>query len=252
MRSAALMRTVHVQEEVVLVCNFSCSRQKLEQFRELLKEAFLVSQGASASVRPLTLPAPENNGFSDGLGLKKKLKVWETMSNRVVVNGKCHCGGLGWWCADLGHDEQYRAMLLPPLCWEQGMWLLVSLSLEKCRAGSAGAAHATDQPSYCKPVQVEVCSSALEAPLTNNSCFLAIHIGLYSLSERDFIVASKEEISNYFSALHLQRKALTFWHMVIHWKQFAAKTNFWKFPMLHKREEVLVWDFQSCLGVHFL
>lgn len=87
------MRTVRVQEEVVLVCNFSCSRQKLEQLRELLKEAFLVSQDASASVRPLTLLTPENNHFSDGLGLKK-LQVWESMSNRVVVNGKCHCGGL--------------------------------------------------------------------------------------------------------------------------------------------------------------
>lgn len=37
------MRTVHVQEEVVLVCDFSCSREKLERLRELLKEAFLVS-----------------------------------------------------------------------------------------------------------------------------------------------------------------------------------------------------------------
>lgn len=94
------------------------------------------------------------------------------------------------------------------------MWLPVSLSLEKRTSGSAGAAHAPGQPSYCKPVQVEVCSSALEAPLTNNSCFSTIHIGLVLLSERCFIVASKEEISNYFSALHLQRKALTFWHMV--------------------------------------
>lgn len=57
------MRTACVQEEVGLVCNFSCSRQKLEQLRELLKEAFLVSQGISASVRPLTLPAPENYCF---------------------------------------------------------------------------------------------------------------------------------------------------------------------------------------------
>lgn len=67
------MRTVRVQEEVVLVSDFSCSRQKLEQLREVLKEAFLVSQGASASIRPLTLLAPQNNCFSDGLGLKKKL-----------------------------------------------------------------------------------------------------------------------------------------------------------------------------------
>lgn len=58
------MRTAYVWEEVGLVCNFICSRQKLEQLRELLKEAFLVSQGTSASVvRPLTLPAPENYCF---------------------------------------------------------------------------------------------------------------------------------------------------------------------------------------------
>lgn len=30
---------------------------------ELLKEAFLVSQGTSASVRPLTLPALENENY---------------------------------------------------------------------------------------------------------------------------------------------------------------------------------------------
>lgn len=58
------MRTVCVREEVGLVCNFSCSRQKLEQLKELLKEAFLVSQGTSASVRPLTLPVPESYCFS--------------------------------------------------------------------------------------------------------------------------------------------------------------------------------------------
>lgn len=60
------MRTVCVREEVGLVCNFSCSRQKLEQLRELLKEAFLVSQGTSASIRPLTLPAPEKYCFIVG------------------------------------------------------------------------------------------------------------------------------------------------------------------------------------------
>ena len=112
------------------------------------------------------------------------------------------------------------------LCAESRECGSSSLSPEKCMSGSAGAAHATDQPSYCKLVQVEVCSSAPEAPLTNNSCFSTNHIGLYSLSERDFIVASKEEISNYFSALHLGRKALTFWHMVRYRKEFAAKTNF--------------------------
>lgn len=110
------MRTVHVQEEVVLVCNFSCFSQKLKQLRELLKEAFRVSQGSSATVRPFMLLAHENDSFSDGLSLKKMLQVWETMSGRVVVNGKCHCGGLGWRCADLGQDEQCRAMILPPLC----------------------------------------------------------------------------------------------------------------------------------------
>lgn len=60
-----------MQEEVVLVCNFSCSSQKLEQLKEVLKEAFRVSQGASASVRPLMLLACENDSFSDGLSLKK-------------------------------------------------------------------------------------------------------------------------------------------------------------------------------------
>lgn len=84
-----------MQEEVVLVSDFSCSRQKLEQLREVLKEAFLVSQGASASVRPLTLLAPQNNCFSDGLGPKKAPSLGNNV-NRVVVNGKCHCGGLGW------------------------------------------------------------------------------------------------------------------------------------------------------------
>lgn len=86
------MRTVRMQEEVVLVCDFSCSRQKLEQLRELLKEAFLVSQCASASVRPLTLLAPEKNRFSDGLGLKNSSKfgkqcqteLW-SMGNAIVV-----------------------------------------------------------------------------------------------------------------------------------------------------------------------
>lgn len=76
-----------MQEEVVLVSDFSCSRQKLEQLREVLKEAFLVSQGASASVRPLTLLAPQNNCFSDGLGLKKKLQVWATMSTELWSMG---------------------------------------------------------------------------------------------------------------------------------------------------------------------
>ena len=91
-----MMRTVRGQQEVGLVCNFSCSRQKLEQLRALLKEAFLASQGASAGVRPLSRLAPESNCFTDGLGLRKKPRVRETVSNRVVVNGKCHCGGLGW------------------------------------------------------------------------------------------------------------------------------------------------------------
>lgn len=76
------------------------------------------------------------------------------------------------------------------------MWLLDSFNPEKCMSVSAGAAHTTDQPSYCKPVQVEVCSSAPEVPLTNNSSFSMNRVGLYSLSERIIIVASKEEISN--------------------------------------------------------
>lgn len=69
-------------------------------------------------------------------------------------------------------------------------------------------------------------SSALQAPLTNNCCFSEHHQELYSPLERDFIEASKEESSNYSSALHLGRKALTFWHMVRYWKQFPANTNF--------------------------
>lgn len=53
-----------------------------------------------------------------------------------------------------------------------------------------------------------------EEPLTNNSCFSTSHAGLSPLLERGFTVASTEEIRNYFSALCLGRKALTFWHMV--------------------------------------
>lgn len=105
------------------------------------------------------------------------------------------------------------------------MWLLVPLSLEKFTSDSA----VCTVPSPALLVQTRAfgsSSSALQPPLTNNCCFSEHHQELYSLLERDFTGASKEESSNYASALHLGRKALTSWHMVRYWKQFPANTNF--------------------------
>lgn len=50
------MRTI----QVTLLCGFHCSRRllgkKLEQLKEVLKETFMVSQGASTWLLPLSVP----------------------------------------------------------------------------------------------------------------------------------------------------------------------------------------------------
>lgn len=94
------MRTVREQEEAGLVCDFCCCRhslgKKLGQLGEVLKEAFVVSQGASASAKPLPRRAPGTPASAVGRALEKNLQFGETMPVRVVGNGKCHRGGLRW------------------------------------------------------------------------------------------------------------------------------------------------------------
>lgn len=109
--------------------DFSCSRQKLELLRELLKEAFLVSQGAPASIRPFTLLAPENNRFSDVLGLTKSSKfgkqcqteLW-SMGNAIVVAWD---GDVLIW-GRMNGTEQCSFRLCAE-SWECGSWSLLAL-----------------------------------------------------------------------------------------------------------------------------
>lgn len=94
---------------------------------------------------------------------------------------------------------------------ERGSWSLLALKrshqvLQELHSAQTGPVSAN--------LGIWQSQSALEAPLTNNCCFSGHHQALYSLLERDFTGASKKESSNYSSALHLGRKALTSWHMV--------------------------------------
>lgn len=106
------MRTVHEQEEVGSGCGCCCCGRllgkELGQLGEVLKEALTASQGASASTKPLPRRVPGNPAPALGWALEKKLQFWGTTPVRVVGNGECCCGGLGWCPAGLGQDERCR------------------------------------------------------------------------------------------------------------------------------------------------
>lgn len=92
MRSAAVMRTVHEQEEVGSGCGCCCCGRllgkELGQLGEVLKEALTASQGASASTKPLPRRVPGNPApalrKSSSFGEQCQSGLW-AMGNAAVV-----------------------------------------------------------------------------------------------------------------------------------------------------------------------
>lgn len=126
------MRTVHEQEEVGSGCGCCCCGRllgkELGQLGEVLKEALTVSQGASASTKPLPRRVPGNPCSSPGLGLREKAPV-------LGNNASQGCGQWGM-----------------PLWWP---------GLVSCRSGAGGAVpvgrlqqcHLTDHIGLCSPLR---------------------------------------------------------------------------------------------------